>query len=149
VRQLLTESLLLSVVGACVGLIFAYVLVQALPALAPAGIPRLRDVALDRKVLAFASVLAILTGLGFGLFPACHAAQTDVSAGLKEASRNISISRAGRRLRGLLVVSEVALSLVLIIGPGLLILSLVRLQRVDPGFRPDHLLTSRIDLSPV
>ena len=149
VRQLLTESLLLSIVGACVGLIFAYVLVQALPALAPAGVPRLRDVSLDRTVLAFASMLAILTGLGFGLFPACHAARTDVSDGLKEAARTISNSQAGRRMRSLLVVSEVALSLVLVIGAGLLILSLVRLQRVDPGFRPDHLLTSRIDLSPV
>jgi len=149
VRQLLTESLLLSVVGACVGLIFAYVLVQALPALAPVGVPRLRDVALDRTVLAFASVLAILTGVCCGLFPAFHAAQIDVSDGLKESARNISNGRAGRRLRGLLVVSEVALSLVLLIGAGLLILSVVRLQRVDPGFRPDHLLTSRIDLSPV
>jgi putative ABC transport system permease protein len=149
VRQLLTESLLLSVVGACVGLIFAYVLVQALPTLAPAGVPRLRDVALDRTVLAFASALAILTGLCFGLFPAWHVAQTDVSDGLKEAARNISGGRAGRRLRGLLVVTEVALSLVLVIGAGLLILSLIRLQRVDPGFRPDHLLASRIDLSPV
>jgi len=149
VQQLLTESLLFSVVGACIGLIFAYVLVQALPALAPVGVPRLRDVELDRTVLAFASALAILTGLGFGLFPACHAAQTDVSDGLKQSARNISNGRAARRLRGLLVVSEVALSLVLVIGAGLMILSLVRLQGVDPGFRPDHLLTSRIDLSPV
>jgi putative ABC transport system permease protein len=123
-------------------------LVHALPAFAPAGVPRLRNVALDRTVLMFASLLGLFTGLGFGLFPSWQVAQTDVSDGLKESSR-MSGGRGGRRLRSVLVVSEVALSLVLVIGAGLLILSLARLQRVDPGFRPDHLLTARIDLSPV
>src|SRR5262249_20266106 len=84
-----------------------------------------------------------------GLIPAYQVAQTDVADGLKESARSMSHGRAGRRLRRVLVVAEVALSLVLVIGAGLLILSLVRLQGVDPGFRPDHLITSRIDLSPV
>jgi putative ABC transport system permease protein len=149
VRQLLTESVLLSVVGAVVGLIFAYVLIQVLPVLAPAGFPRLRDVALDRTVLTFVSALAILTGLGFGLIPAWQVAQTDVADGLKDSARNMSGSRDSRRLRSLLVVSEVALSLVLLVGAGLLIVSLIRLQKVDAGFQPDHLITARIDLSAV
>lgn len=149
VRQLLTESALLDFVGACGGLILAYLLGGLLPGLAPVGIPRLREVTVDGSVLAFAAILTVLTGIAFGLLPAWQAAQTDVAENLKQSSRNVTTVRANRRFRNLLVVSEVALSLVLLIGAGLLILSVVRLQRVDPGYRPDHLLTARIDLSPI
>jgi putative ABC transport system permease protein len=145
-RQLLTENLLLALLGAFAGVGFAYVLVQALPTLGPIGIPRLREVTVDRLAVAFAVAVAILTGLGFGVWPLRHLHDVDLATNLRESTRS---SLGGvRQVRGrhTLLVAEVSLSLVLLVGAGLLIASLMRLQRVDPGFQPDHVLTASMSL---
>ena len=143
VRQLLVESLLLALVGGCIGVALALVGVKALIAIAPANLPRLDDVGLDGKVLAFALVLTTLTGLLFGIAPALNASAFAVHDRLRAGGRGGGT--AGRasaaRSRRLLVVAEVMLALVLLSGAGLLLRSLARLRDVDPGFRSDGLAT--------
>jgi putative ABC transport system permease protein len=121
---------------------------QLLLFLAPPGIPRLQEVSLNGTVLGFTAALGLLTGLAFGLWPAWHAARAEVAEDLKESARGAGTARTGGRVRRTLVVAQVALSLVLLIGASLLISSLVRAQRVDPGFAPDHLLTMQLNLPP-
>ncbi|PYR06467.1 MAG: ABC transporter permease [Acidobacteria bacterium] len=140
-RQLLTESLVVSTIGGGVGLALAFWAVKALVALAPADIPRLHEVALDGRVVAFTAALSMLTGIVFGVAPALQASRADLTEALKEGSRTIA---GGHRVRRALVVAEVALSLVVLIGAGLLINSFARLQDVAPGFDPSHLLTFRL-----
>lgn len=147
-RQFLAESLLLSGLGAVVGYCLAYAVVWLLPLLPHSGIPRLQEVSLNGQVLAFTATLATLAGLTFGLWPAWRATQTDVNANLKDSARSMGAGRAHGHLRSLLIVAEVALSLMLLVGAALLILSLVRVQRVDPGFRPNRLLTMHLALTP-
>ncbi|HEX7314425.1 MAG TPA: ABC transporter permease [Pyrinomonadaceae bacterium] len=151
VRQLLTESVLLSLAGGAAGLVLALWGVDALVALIPAAqltqMPYLQSLSLNRDVLLFATGLSLLTGVLFGLTPALSAARADLQGALKEGGRN-TVSRGGRRLRDLLVVAEVALALVLLVGAGLLMKSLVVMLRVDPGFDTRNLLTLRVALPP-
>ncbi len=142
-RQLLTESVLLSIVGAALGFGLAAAGLAALKASLPADTPRLLDVHLDWRVLVFTGALAIFTGLAFGLAPALQSSRTALSDSLNSAGRGAAMS-VSRRLRGSLAISEVALSVMLVIAAGLLIRSFWTLSHVDTGFRPDQILTARI-----
>jgi putative ABC transport system permease protein len=144
VRQLLTESLLLGVMGGVLGLLLALWGTDLLIAAAPEGVPRLSDASIDLRVLGFTLGVAVLTGLVFGLAPALQASKTDLNESLKETERGSTGSR--QRLRGALVVSEVALALVLLIGAGLMVKSLWQLQRIDTGFDPNHVLALQLSL---
>jgi putative ABC transport system permease protein len=146
VRQFLTESVLLSLIGGAVGLALAVWVVRALVFLMPKNTPRLEEIKLDYAVVLFTLGASLLTGIVFGLAPAFQAARTNLNDVLKEAGRGGSDSSRRLRLRNLLVVSEFALSLVLLIGAGLMIKSLLRLQEVKPGFDSNNLLTMRIAL---
>ncbi len=141
VRQMLTESVLLSVIGGSVGLLLAVWGVKALIKLSPANIPRLDNIQLDWRVLGFTVGLSLLTGLIFGLAPALQASQSDVGETLKEGRRTGSGSRRTQLIRGGFIVVEVAMTLALLVGAGLLIRSFWRLQQIDPGFNADKLLT--------
>jgi putative ABC transport system permease protein len=146
VRQFLTESVLLSLVGGAVGLGLAVWLVRVLVLLIPKNTPRVEEIRLDYRVVLFTLGTSLLTGISFGLAPAFQAARTNLNDVLKEAGRTGSDTSRRLRLRNLLVVSEFALSLVLLIGAGLMVKSLLRLQEVKPGFEPAKLMTMRIAL---
>ena len=142
-RQLLTEGVLLALIGGAAGLLLAVLGVDLLVVVIPKGlIPRAQETSLDWLVLAFTLVTAVATGLIFALAPALQAARVDVNLGLKEsAGRGL----AGRgRLRSVLVVAEVALSLVLLTGAALLMRTFANLRQVDPGFDARNVLTSEI-----
>ena len=143
IRQLLTESVLLAIIGGAIGLALAYWGIGALLSLNEAGIPRSNEIGIDARVLLFTVGVSLLTGVLFGLFPAWHTSKTDLHAVLKEGGRSGS---AQRSVRGLFVVVEVAAALVLLVGAGLLLKSFQKLQEVNPGFRPDHLLTMQVAL---
>jgi putative ABC transport system permease protein len=145
VRQLLTESILLALVGGGLGLLIAKWGVALLVAINPNNIPRSREIGLDWNVLAFTLGISILTGVIFGLVPALHASKPDLNETLKEASRG---STAGPRhvLRSTLVVAEVAMALMVLIMAGLVMRSFYELQQVDPGFKPESLLTFQVNL---
>jgi len=144
VRQLLTESVLLAFVGAALGLLLAYWGIQAVIALAPQSVPRLGSIGIDGRTLAFTAGVALATGILFGLVPALHAGRGDLQNVLREGARG---STASGRARAVLVVAQVALSLVLLVGAGLMMRSFAKLQSVDPGFDPDHVLTARVQLA--
>jgi putative ABC transport system permease protein len=149
VRQLLTESVLVGVVGGALGVVLALVLLRMVPVLAPAGIPRLDEASLDARVLAFAALLSIGGGLLFGLVPAVQGSRVNVLRTLNEAgAHRMGGFRflKGNRVRSLLIVAEVALSIVLLAGAGLLIRSFVRLVDVDPGYDPANVVTAQISL---
>ena len=146
VRQLLTESVILALAGGLLGLVLAYWGVGALRALVPANTPRMDEVQLDPLVLAFTFGVSMLTGLFFGLAPAWHIARTDLRETLNEAGRGTSASGGSRRLRAVLVVSELALAVLLLVGAGLLMRSFSRLLDVSPGFQTQHLLTMELSL---
>ncbi|HKP85373.1 MAG TPA: ABC transporter permease [Blastocatellia bacterium] len=146
VRQLLTESVLLAGIGGVIGLVLALWGVDLLLALSPANIPRLKEVSIDGRVLAFTSLISILSGIVFGLAPAVQSSRTNLNASLKEGGRSNTESHGRRRLRSLLVVSEFALALMLLIGAGLMVKSFMRLSNVDPGFNPNNILTTRVSL---
>jgi predicted permease len=145
VRQLLTESMLLAIVGGGLGILLAVWAIDLLVALAPANIPRVREVSVDGAVLGFTLLVALLTGLIFGLAPAVQVSKTDLNETLKEGGRSAATSGPRQALlrRGL-VVFEIASSLVLLICAGLLIVSIQRLTKVDPGFDPRPLLTADV-----
>jgi predicted permease len=145
VRQLLTESLVLAVLGGVAGVLLASASLGPLLALQPEGVPRLAEVRIDRSVMAFAAALSVLTGLLFGLFPAWHATATSTAQTLREGSRGL-LAGPDQRLRGGLVVAQIALAMTLLAGAGLLLRSFDRLRRVDPGFRADSALTFRLSL---
>jgi len=140
VRQIMSESVLLALLGGIAGLIVAKLGLGLLVALHPAGLPRLDDIQIDGPVLAFTLGACILTALLFGLIPAIQALHLNLSDSLKDAARGSSDSR-GQTARRVLVVSEFALSLVLLIGAGLLIRSFVALQRVQPGYNPRNVVS--------
>jgi predicted permease len=147
-RQMVTESVMLAVLGGAAGLAIASGCVALLKALRPAAIPRLDDVAVNGWVVAFTFVLSLLTGFACGLIPAWRVSRTDVNAGLKEggASRK---SFAAHRLRGLLIFAEVMLSLLLTIGAGLLIRTFLHLQNLDAGFNAEGAATLTLEMPPV
>lgn len=139
VRQMITESVLLSLIGGAVGVAGAAFGSRALLVMAAGQLPRTSEVGLDGTVLLFALAASILTGVLFGLAPALRAGGTDLQTALREAGRGL-VSGSGQRLRTGLVVAEVALAVVLIVGAGLMTRSFIRLLRVDLGFRPERLL---------
>jgi len=148
VRQLLTESVLLSVAGGAAGLLIAAWSLYVVRTVNPGNIPRLDVISIDGRVLAFTFAVSILTGIVFGLAPALRAVNLDLNTALRSGGRSsqgdggFSLSR--HRFRGLLIVSELAFSLMLLIGAGLLIRSFARLQEVPPGFNPAHVLSMRL-----
>ena len=146
VRQLLTESVMLGLLGAGFGLLFAVWGVEILIGMQPQGIPRLDDVSVDRTVVIFAVSLAVLTGLVFGLVPAMQSTRGGVAGTLKESGRGALTSRSGSRVRSALVIAEMALAVMLLAGAGLLIRSFTRLAAVDPGFRVEPALTFELSL---
>ncbi len=146
VRLLLTESVLLAMVGGALGLLLAIWSLDLLVSLKPANLPRLAEINVSRTVFLFTAAVSILTGVLFGLAPAWQISKTDLNEGLKESGRGGSDAPRRQRMRALLVISEVALSLVLLIGAGLMIRSFSRLLAVDPGFKTDHTLTAFVSL---
>jgi len=148
VRQLLTESVLLGVMGGAAGLLIARWSLYVVRTVNPGNIPRLEAIGIDGRVLGFTFGVSILTGIVFGLAPASRAANVDLNSALKSGGRSTQsdggFSASRRSLRSLLVVSELAFSLMLLIGAGLLIRSFVRLQSVSPGFNPDHVISMRL-----
>jgi predicted permease len=145
VRQLLTESLLISIAGGALGVLICLISVQGIHALGTRSIPRLRDVGIDGRVLLFTMLLSIFCGIFFGLFPALRVSRLDLNSTLKDTNRGSagasSVWARGNNFRRLLVISELALSVVLLIGAGLLIRSFAHLQDVSPGFNPHGVLT--------
>ncbi len=146
IRQLLTESVLISLAGGAVAVLIAWWGTTLLVALKPASLPRLQEIGVDSRVLAFTFGLALLTGIIFGLVPAWTASRRGVNEGLKEGGRSATGSRTQQRLRSTFVVVELAIALVLLVGAGLLVKTFWKLRNVDPGFTTDHLLTMRVEL---
>ena len=151
VRQLLTESILLSVTGGLLGLLLGFMGVRALLAISPAGLPRIGEngsaVGVDWRVLAFTLGVSLLTGILFGLFPALTASRTDLNSALKESSNRSGTGFRQSKARSLLVISEVSLALVLLIGSALLIRTFLALRGVSPGFDPHNVLTMEMSLT--
>jgi putative ABC transport system permease protein len=148
VRQLLTESLVLAVVGGAIGLLLAYCGVHVLERGLPADTPRLAEIAIDLQVLGFTLLITLLTGVLFGVLPALRASRADVHGALKQGARP-GFSAGHRRLSATLVAGEIALAVVLVSGAGLLIRSFSELLRVDPGFRVESVVSARITPPPV
>jgi putative ABC transport system permease protein len=144
VRQLATESLLLSIAGSGVGLIIAAGGLDILRAVAPASVPRIESIRIDGTVLAFTALTCVATALLFGIAPAVHWGRVNPIHALRAMSSSSTATQA--RLRSLLVVAEIALSVVLVVGAGLMIRSFMSLQQVKPGFEPDRVLTFEIAL---
>jgi predicted permease len=147
-RQLLTESTLLGLLGGIVGLALAFWGKNLLLALISRNLPALAPIRLDYRVLVFSLVLGLLTGVAFGLAPALQASKVQLNELLKEAGRGAADGHSGNRLRNLLVVFEVALAMVLLCGAGLLFKSFLRMRGIDPGFRSDRILTLNVNLTP-
>ena len=148
IRQLLTESVLLSLAGGLLGVIVALAAVGLLPKIAGDSIPQGAPIGLDPWVLAFTAVVSLFTGLLFGIVPALRTANLDLRGTLNEGSRGSTAGPGQHVLRGALVAMEIALAMLLLVGSGLLLRSFSRLQEVPPGFQPDHLLVADIPLSP-
>jgi predicted permease len=147
IRQLLTESVLLASIGGLAGVVLAAAATRAVVAFGPADIPRLDTTVLDLRVLVFAVGVSFLTGIAFGLAPAVQASAPDLNRGLRESERGSTAGAGRHRLRRLLMASEVSLALVLLVGAGLMIRTFVALRGVDPGFRPDHVLTAVVSVT--
>lgn len=143
IRQLLTESVVLALVGAVAGLAVAYGTLAVLKSALPMNTPGWQEATINPQVLGFVTLLAILTGLAFGLIPAITSSRTNLARSLRAGGRR-SASTAGVRFRGGLIVSEVALAVVLAVGAGLLVKSLWMLAQVNSGFNPQHILTARV-----
>ncbi|MGA7287222.1 MAG: ABC transporter permease, partial [Terriglobales bacterium] len=143
-RQLLTESVVLALLGGGLGLLLAVVAVPSLLALSPPDIRQFKEIGINREVLAFSFLASIVCGVVFGLMPALQASRSNPSEFLKEGERGSTANRG--RTRSVLVVAEVGMSLVLLVGAGLLVKSFARLMDVNPGFDADHLLTFNVGL---
>jgi putative ABC transport system permease protein len=146
VRQLLTESLVLSALGGVVGMVLASFAVRGLLALSAGQLPRADEVGLDAGAVVFTAVVSVFAGLAFGLVPALRAARGDAPQALREGGRSIA-GPGGRRIRAALVVGEVALAMMLVVGAGLMGRSFLALVNVDAGFQPDHLLAVQFTIS--
>ena len=151
VRQLLTESVLLSAIGGALGLLLGIVAIRALLAVNTAGLPRIGEgggsVDVDWRVVAFTVLVSLITGVVFGLFPALQGSRTDLSATLKEGGGRTGSGMRHNKARALLVVSEVALALILLVGAALLIRTSMALRAVDAGFDSRNVLTMRMSLT--
>jgi putative ABC transport system permease protein len=151
IRQLLTESIVLSLVGGILGLILGFIGVRALLALSPHDLPRIGEhgagISVDWRVLAFTLGISVLTGILFGLFPALGVSRTDLNSTLKESSNRSGTGLRHNKARSLLVISEVSLALVLLIGAALLIRTFLALREVNPGFDPRNVLTLEMSLT--
>jgi len=145
-RQLLTESVVLSILGGTAGVLLAMGALDVLRVIGAQTVPRLREVDLDLSVLAMTFGVAVATGILFGLVPALVSAKPELTEALKEGGRGSTEGAHRNRLRNGLIVAETVLALVLLIGAGLLVKSFVRLQNVSPGFNPDNVLTAEISL---
>jgi putative ABC transport system permease protein len=145
-RQLLTESVLLAIGGGGLGVLLAWWGIDALTSLNPGEIPRLSSIAIRTPVLLFTLGISLFTGVLFGLAPLVQALRFNLNDALKEGGRGVGGSAWGRRLRGALVVAEIAVSLVVLVGAGLLVKSFSRLLNVDAGFVADKLLTANVEL---
>jgi predicted permease len=145
-RQMLTESLLIALAGAVLGIVLAVGGVRALVSLLPAGFPRAGSIHVNLAVLGFTLLIAVVTGLVFGLAPALDAAKADPQQGLREGGRSSTEGGGRVRLRNALVVAEVSLASMLLIGAGLMLRSFVNLLRANPGFKPEHVLTASLSL---
>ena len=146
VRQLLTESVLLSTAGGALGVALAWGGIRVLLALRPSNLPRLTSIQLDAPVLAFALALSVLTGLAFGLVPALHASRGDLLAALRDGGRGATASPHRLKMRSTLLVAEMALALVLLVGAGLLIRSFAKLTSVDQGVDSQNVIAGQVSL---
>jgi putative ABC transport system permease protein len=144
VRQLMVESLVLSLAGTLLSIVLAWWAVQVLKTSMPEGVPRLSSIGIDLRVLGAAATLSLVTGLLFGIFPALQLSKPDLANALKEGARGASAGRGRQRLRSVLVVAEVALAVVLLVGAALFIGSFITLMRIDPGFNPEGVLTAQV-----
>ena len=144
VRQMLTESMLLAVIGGIAGIATALGTLRFIPRFVPANIPRLSEVRIDWAVLTFSLLISILTGLVFGLAPALHAAKAALSPAIREGARGSGYSTKTGRLRDILIVSELALAVMLMVGAGLLLRTLADLLQENPGFNPKHVVTANV-----
>jgi len=142
IRQMLTESMLLSTIGGVAGIATAASTLGFILRFLPASVPRLNDVSIDWHVLTFALLISILTGLAFGLAPALHSAKTALSSAIREGARGSGYSTNTGRLRDVLIVSELALAVMLMVGAGLLLRTLRVLLQENPGFSPEHVVTA-------
>ncbi|HEU4836107.1 MAG TPA: ABC transporter permease [Pyrinomonadaceae bacterium] len=145
-RQLLIESLLLSLAGGVTAIVLAFWGTNLLVSFKPENLPRLSEIGVDGRVLVFTLGISILTGLIFGLVPAWAASRGRVGDALKEGGRSATAGSARQRLRSAFVVAELAVALVLLVGAGLLIKTFWKLRSVEPGFNPDHMITMRVEL---
>ncbi|HKG48718.1 MAG TPA: ABC transporter permease [Pyrinomonadaceae bacterium] len=145
-RQLLTESLLLSLAGGVAAVVLAFWGTSLLVSFKPENLPRLSEIGVDGRVLGFTLGISILTGLVFGLAPAWAASRDRVGDALKEGGRSATAGSARQRLRSAFVVAELAVALILLVGAGLLIKTFWKLRSVEPGFNPDRLITMRVEL---
>jgi putative ABC transport system permease protein len=146
VRQLLTESILIAILGGALGVLFAWWGTNLLISLKPQNLPRLDEIGVDLRVFGFTLGVSLLTGVIFGLLPAWSASRAAVSAGLKEGGRSASASRSQLRLRNAFVIGELSVALVLLVGAGLLVKTFWKLRNVESGFNPTNLLTMRVEL---
>ena len=145
-RQLLTESMLLALLGGALGLLIAWWATQGLARAAAGAVPRIGEVSVDLPVLTFTLLLSLLTGIFFGVFPVLHASRADVNDALKENTPGGGAAGTSKRSRDVLVVCELAISLVLLVGAGLTLESLFHVLRAAPGFNPHGVLTARFSL---
>ena len=146
VRQMLTESVVLALAGGVLGLVLAVWVTAALARSVPAGVPRLGEISLDRSVLLFSLALSLLTGILFGIFPALQASRANVHDALKEGGRSAGTSGKRANIRDVLVAAEVAVSLILLVGAGLMTKSLWHVLQADSGVAPAHVLTAQFSL---
>jgi putative ABC transport system permease protein len=149
VRQLLVETLVLSLIGGAVGLVLAQIGLASLTRMRPEELPQLASVGIDWRVLAFTFLVSLVTSLLFGLAPAFMGTRLNLMDALKQGGRSGTAGRSSQRMRNMLVVTEMAMSLVLLVGATLLVRSIIRLERQSLGIRLDHLLRGRIYLPPV
>ncbi|QNI34067.1 ABC transporter permease [Alloacidobacterium dinghuense] len=147
IRQMLSESVILSLCGGISGIVLAGGLLKATVSLLPVEIPRIEQVSVNGTVLAFAVVVSILTGILFGLLPAWRMSQVEPSSALRDGARNVSSGHARHTLQSGLVIAQTAIGLVLLVASGLLIRSFIRVMHVDPGFDSKHVLTTRLGVS--
>lgn len=144
IRHFLAESIALGLCGGLAGVLLAYWSLPILVSLAPRNLPRLEEVSIDKSVLTFTLAISGLTGVLFGLAPALHASRLDLNVALREGTRGLTQGVRGHRAGSLLVAAQVGLSLVLLVGAGLLLRSFLHLRDVDPGFRPSHMLKASL-----